>query len=252
MLRLSVGRFVHAVEVEEEEALGGNRRRYRTDAGAPPGRAATNKEQAKRHLWMHFTRMGPRCSFPPAARGRGRARQPTWTVWRRLLRQRGPRARPGARVAFYVMWGARPPARDRAGRQANCLTCTGATNRVFFTAALGGCGVGLGSHAGANGEGQRHKLLLKISAPTLGALASQWGRAAHAVRAARARRRARAEHLGIATALADDRRGDRVRGAGESANSSSWFRRGGCFVPQDWVHFQPVRGATAMERGQLR
>ena len=97
------------------------------------GRPSALQEKARRHLWMHFTRMGAYDAdheIPIIVRGEGslrlrRARQALpRRALRPLLRERRPRPgragggrrRPGQGARLLHQLELRPPARDRAGR----------------------------------------------------------------------------------------------------------------------------------------
>ena len=107
------------------------------------------QELAKRHLWMHFTRMGayarPRGARDRARRGLLRLRRARQALPGRplgaVLRQRRPRPRRARRgggrarreeLGFYTNWSyAHPRAIELAARIASLAP--GDLNRVFFT-----------------------------------------------------------------------------------------------------------------------
>ena len=203
--------------VEEEEAAPWQLRsasRSRRPRGRPPEQPASSRSKAKRHLWMHFTRMGAyadaRGPGDRARRGLLRLRRARQALPRRargaLLRERRPRPR-GARRGG----GARR-------RRSSASTSTGATrtrraielaariaalapgdlNRVFFTSggseAVESAWKLARAYHRLNGEGQRHKLISRKLAYhgtiARGARRHRADVAAHAVRAAHAGRRA--------------------------------------------------------------
>jgi adenosylmethionine-8-amino-7-oxononanoate aminotransferase len=165
-----------------------------TPAPASPGAGSKLQEQAKRHLWMHFTRMGAYDDHevPVIVRGEG------CHVWD----EHGNRYLDGLaalfcvnagygrteiaeaakrqmeELPFYVMWSyAHPPVIELAARIA--ALAPGDLNRVFFTSggseAVESAWKLARSYHRLNGEGQRHKVIsrkLAYHGTTLGALAS--------------------------------------------------------------------------------
>ena len=174
-----------AIEVGIEE---------QTPAQTSPGAGSELQEKAKRHLWMHFTRMGAYedHEVPVIARGEGcyvfdehgkryldglaalfcvnagHGRKELAEAARRQMEE----------LAFYVMWSyAHPPVIELAARIA--ALAPGDLNRVFFTsggseAVESAWKLARNFHR-LNGEGQRHKVVsrnLAYHGTTLGALSS--------------------------------------------------------------------------------
>ena len=188
------------------------------EAAPRQGAGSSLQEQAKRHLWMHFTRMGAYADHEvPDDRARrgllrlGRARQALpGRPLRAVLRERRPRPRrswprrPRARrkeLGFYVNWSyAHPPAIELAARVA--ALAPGDLNRVFFTSggseAVESAWKLARNYHRVSGEGKRTKLIareLAYHGTSLGALAATGLTALRApVRAAHAGRLPRAEH----------------------------------------------------------
>ncbi len=164
---------------------------------AAPRRASSStlQEQAKRHLWMHFTRMGAYADHdvPVIVRGEG------CYVWD----ENGNRYLDGLSALFCVNAGPRPRGAGRGGRAPGARswasTSTGATptrppsswphgspslapgdlNRVFFTSggseAVESAWKLARNYHHLNGEGKRTKIIardLAYHGTTLGALAA--------------------------------------------------------------------------------
>src|SRR3954452_9094348 len=174
-----------AIEVGIEE---------QTPSPASPGAGSELQDKAKRHLWMHFTRMGAYDDHevPVIARGEGCY----------VFDEHGNRYLDGLaalfcvnagygrteiaeaakrqmeELPFYVMWSyAHPPVIELAARIA--ALAPGDLNRVFFTSggseAVESAWKLARSYHRLNGEGQRHKVIsrkLAYHGTTLGALAS--------------------------------------------------------------------------------
>ncbi len=174
-----------AIEVGIEE---------QTPSPAPAGAGSQLQEKAKRHLWMHFTRMGAYedHDVPVIARGEGcyvfdehgnRYLDGLAALFcvnaghgRKELAEAAKRQM--EELAFYVMWSyAHPPVIELAARIA--ALAPGDLNRVFFTsggseAVESAWKLARNFHR-VNGEGQRHKVVsrnLSYHGTTLGALSS--------------------------------------------------------------------------------
>jgi adenosylmethionine-8-amino-7-oxononanoate aminotransferase len=160
----------------------------------PPGSESSLQAQAKRHLWMHFTRMGTYADHevPIIVRGEGCY----------VYDERGKRyldglaalfcvnaghgraelgeaaARQAKELAFYINWSyAHPPAIELATRIASLAP--GDLNRVFFTSggseAVESAWKLARNYHKLRGEGTRTKLIareLAYHGTTLGALAA--------------------------------------------------------------------------------
>ncbi len=200
------------------------------------------QEQAKRHLWMHFTRMG---SYADARDPGHRARRRLLRLRRArqalsgravgaLLRQHWPRprrarrggGRAGAELAFYTNWSYAHPARDRAGHAHRRAGAGQPEPRVLHLRRLGGGRVGWklakAYHAcAASRRAQAHRPRPRLPRHLARrAVGDRPDGVARAVRTADARGAARPEHellpLGggprPAVGGRRDRGGDRVRG----------------------------------------
>ena len=133
------------VEAHTDEEIA----RWRPRGSPATGAAATLQELAKRHLWMHFTRMGAYADARgPDHRPRrrllrlGRARQPLprrplLAVLRRTSATAAPTSRRPAptrpsELDYFPIWSyAHPPAIELAAKVASLAP--GDLNRVFFT-----------------------------------------------------------------------------------------------------------------------
>src|SRR6185295_452590 len=140
--------------------------------------ASSLQDQAKRHLWMHFTRMGGYADHevPVIVRGEGcyvfdehgnryldglaalfcvnagHGRKELGEAAKRQMEE----------LAFYVMWSyAHPPVIELAARIA--ALAPGDLNRVFFTSggseAVESAWKLVRAYHRLNGEGQRHKVI---------------------------------------------------------------------------------------------
>ena len=235
---------------------------------------STLQELAKRHLWMHFTRMSAyddEHEVPIIVRGEG------CYVWdehgKRYLdalsalfcvnigHGRADVVQAGAdqakELGFFTNWSyAHPPAIELAARIASLAP--GDLNRVFFTS--GGSEAVESAYKLARqyhkvtGSPNKTKLISREVAyhgTSLGALSATGITSLRAaVRAAHARRPSRPEHEHLPAAPGHqrglvrgvDRREDRVRGPGHGRGGDprAGAERGGCFTPPDG-YFQRVR-----------
>ena len=177
------------------------------------------QEKARRHLWMHFTRMGGYDEQPrdPASSCAARARtsttstaSATWTASRRCSAStpataaprsaRPARARP-KELGFYTNWSyAHPTAIELAARIAGLAP--GDLNRVFFTSGGSEAVESAWKLVAPVPQAQRRRRahqdhLARDRLPRhhlRGALDHRHHPSAHAVRAARAGRLPRAQH----------------------------------------------------------
>ena len=250
---------------------------------------AALQDLAKRHLWMHFTRMGAYARRRGAGHRPwggllrlGRARQP---LPRRALvallreprararRPRTGRADQAKELDYFSTWSyAHPPAIELAARIASLTP--GDLNRVFFT----------------TGGGEAVESALKLAAPTTSSPATRTrrrssrarspttahrsarsrrraSRRAHAVRAARPRRLPRPEHerlplaggRPVAVARRGRARADPVRGArdrrrrdhGAGPERRRLLHPAGRLLPADPRDLRRVRRAADLRRGDL-
>ncbi len=233
--------FVHIVVAARGEREWPPRRR--------PQQEPSLQQLARRHLWMHFSRMGgygPDHEIPIITRGRGllrlrRARQPLpRRALRPLLRQRRPRPHrvrrgrrpPGRRARLLHALELRPPAGDRTGGADRLAGARRPQPRLLHLRRLGGGRVGaeagpqLPPHARqrpeAQGDRPRGRLPRHLAR---GALGDRDHRAAQPVRAADAGRLPRPQHQHLPLARGPrpalggrrDRGADRLRGAGDAS-----------------------------------
>ncbi len=249
-------------------------------------------ELARRNLWMHFTRMGSydeHHSVPVIVQGRGllRLRRARQALPRRplraLLRQRGPRPRRDRRrrrprrpsSSASTRTGATRTRRRSSSPRASPGSRPGNLNRVFFTSggseAVESAWKLAKAYHRARGEMNRYKLVsrnLAYHGVSMGALdGDRAAAAARAVRAADARRRARAEHELLplergprpAVGRRRDRGGDRIRGPrhgrGGDPRAGPERRRllhaAGRLLPARARDLRPPRRAADLRRGDL-
>ena len=261
---------------------------YEPHAGAP----SDLQEKARRHLWMHFTRMGAYDAdheIPIIVRGEG------CYVYdehgKRYLdglsalfcvnaghgrAELGDAAAAQAKeLGFFTNWSYAPSARDRAGRPDRIARPRGPQPGVLHLRRLGGRGVGLEAVAGLpqaprrHPEDEDHRPRDGLPRHHLrGALDHRHHAAAHALRAARARRPSRAEHERLplgrgprpALGRRPDRAQDRVRGPRDGgrgdpragAELGRLVRAPGRLLPARPRDLRPPRRAADLGRGDLR
>ena len=248
------------------------------------------QRQAKRHLWMHFTRMGayadaPTCRSSCAARAATsttRTASATSTACRRCTASTSAtgapssaRRRPSRReLDFYTNWSyAHPRSIELATRIAGLAP--GDLNRVFFTS--GGSEAvesalklaqGLPPRARRAHAPQADRARARLPRHVAGrADGDRPHAAAHAVRAARRPAAARGEHELLplagrarpAVGGRRDRGGDRVRGPRDrrrgdpraGAERRRLLRAAGRLLPARARDLRPPRRAADLRRGDL-